>query len=87
MVSNTTLYSKGNIIHNTMHNKDKVSNNSEVDVFTADGHRRTITLSTEDISNSNQFFGIKIIRNEKEDKHKMYNVSETYIVKYTNKYL
>ena len=87
MVSNTTLYSKGNILHNTMHNKNKVSNNYEVDVFTTDGHRRTITLSTEDILNANHFFGIKIIRNKKEDKHKMYNVSEKYIVKYKNKYL
>ena len=70
MISNATLYSEESNLHNTMHNEVTVINNSKVNVFNTDGHMRTITILTNDISKSNHIIGTKIIRNDKGDKRK-----------------
>ena len=58
----------------------------EVTIFKIVDHGSTLTLSNEGISIATKLFDKKIIRNEKEDKHKLYNVSEKSIVTYTNTY-
>lgn len=86
MILNASLYSVDSILNNTMNNEVTISNNSEVVIFKTAGHGNTITLSkNEGVSKSNKLFGNNIIRKEKEDKPKVYNVSEKYIVTDTNK--
>ena len=85
MISNATLYSGDNILNDTMNNEVTISNNSEVAMFKTAGHGSTITLSNEGVSKANKLFGNNIIRKEKEDKPKVYNVSEKSIVTDTNK--
>ena len=78
MISNATIYSKKNILNDTINNEVTVSNKSEVDMFQTAGHGSTITLSNEGGSKANKLFGNKMIRKEKEDKPKVYNVSNKY---------
>ena len=62
-----------------MNNEVTVSNNTEVTVINTAGHRHKTILSTEGVSNVNQWLNIKIIRNASKDKNKMCNVSDNYI--------
>ena len=73
MISNAK--SKKNILNDTINNDVTVSNNSEVAIFQTEGNGSTIPLSNEGESKVNTLFGNKIIRKEKEDKPKVYNVS------------
>ena len=75
MISNVTLYSKKNILNDTINNEVTVINNSEVAMFQTAGHGSTITLSNEGGSKANKVFGNKIIRKENEDKPKVDNLS------------
>ena len=69
--------------------KDKgeftVNNNYFVVVVNNAGHRCKTNLLNEDLSNANYWFVNKIMRNVKENKHKMYNVPMKHIVRNTNK--
>ena len=75
MISNATIYSKKNILNDTINNEVTVSNNTEVDMFQTAGHGSTITLSNEGGSKAKKLFSNKLIRKEKEDKPKVYKVS------------
>ena len=84
MISNTTLDSKKNIVQETMNSEVTVSNNSEVIVINIAGQRHETNFPTEGVSNVNNWLNIKIIKNTKEDKNKVCNVSKKYIIKYTH---
>ena len=85
MISHKTLDSKKNIVQKTLNSEVAISNNSVVTVVNNARHRHETNLFTEGVSNVNHWLNIKIIRNVKEDKNKVYNVSEMYIIEDSNK--
>ena len=87
MIENELLYSKTNTLHDTMNTEVKANNNYEVASFNTARYRRITTLLTEGVSQLNHLFRNKIIRDENDDKHEMYNVSEKYIITYTNNHV
>ena len=71
-----TKIDKGKVIVNT---------NYAVAMFNTLEHRCNIKLSSEGVIYTNQYFGNKIRRNVKENKHKMYNVFKKHTTIFNNK--
>ena len=65
MIVNAVLYSRENIINDTIKNTGKVSNNAEVDICTTFVLGRTLNLTNKGASNANKFLDNKNIRRER----------------------
>ena len=79
------LYIQRDIFNETRNNEVTASNNSEVAMFSPSAYGSTIPFSNESVSNDNKLSGSTIIRREKEDTPKVYQVPENFIVNDKNK--